>query len=64
MTLLLEFGGHFPGADDGEADALGSPVGAPAAELAVLAGFGLPEVVDDDERVVLIGSLGSIDHVI
>ena len=64
MAFFLQFGGHFSGADDGEADVLGFSVEPPTGRLGFLVGFGLPEVVDDDERVILAELLGFIVHVI
>lgn len=64
VAFFLEFGGHFSGADDGEADVLGFSVESSAGGLGFLVVFGLPEVVDDDEGVILIGFLGFIVHVI
>ena len=64
MAFFLQFGGHFSGADDGEADVLGFSVESPAGRLGFLVGFGLPEVVEDDERVILAELLGFIVHVI
>ena len=64
MAFLLELCGHFPGADDGKADVFSFPVRPPAGELGFLDGLGLPEVVEDDERVILVRLLGFIVHVI